>query len=321
LQRFTSEDPIGFASGDYNLYGYVGNNPINFTDPLGLCKDECPGGRPKSFFDCFLNCLSDYDPLNLILGNLAGTLGGYLLTTTRIGGGYTIGTNIFRTFLSPVNAALAGSAARTVLGAGSGVLTAIYAAIAAQCAAECLNERPVWSLTRETMVKDTPSRNLKLAITVLGVLLIFFVGFNYAFLHLQSYLEEYFSKRTIQIFLLSLVVGLGLLACYQSFARLRKMAQLPGEQHKPLNRALRSVVLFLLLVIINLFLIQNFSVQTTLAIDACLLLLGIVSLVRFFPEYVRSYKRRSLFELRQELRGLRREEKERSARGKKKETG
>jgi RHS repeat-associated protein len=36
LQRFISEDPIGFAGGDSNLYGYVSNDPVNGTDPSGL---------------------------------------------------------------------------------------------------------------------------------------------------------------------------------------------------------------------------------------------------------------------------------------------
>jgi len=36
LQRFISEDPAGFAAGDLNLYAYVGDNPIDWRDPLGL---------------------------------------------------------------------------------------------------------------------------------------------------------------------------------------------------------------------------------------------------------------------------------------------
>lgn len=36
LQRFISEDPIGFSGGDINLYGYVANSPTNFIDPRGL---------------------------------------------------------------------------------------------------------------------------------------------------------------------------------------------------------------------------------------------------------------------------------------------
>jgi RHS repeat-associated protein len=34
--RFTQEDPIGLAGG-MNLYGFAGGDPVNFSDPLGLC--------------------------------------------------------------------------------------------------------------------------------------------------------------------------------------------------------------------------------------------------------------------------------------------
>ena len=34
--RWTAKDPIGFAGGDTNLYGYVVNDPVNFVDPWGL---------------------------------------------------------------------------------------------------------------------------------------------------------------------------------------------------------------------------------------------------------------------------------------------
>jgi RHS repeat-associated protein len=36
LGRFVAEDPIEFAEGDVNLYGFVTNNPLAFVDPLGL---------------------------------------------------------------------------------------------------------------------------------------------------------------------------------------------------------------------------------------------------------------------------------------------
>jgi RHS repeat-associated protein len=47
LQRFISEDPIGFEGGTVNLYEYVQNTPINLTDPLGLasCIGGCHPGR------------------------------------------------------------------------------------------------------------------------------------------------------------------------------------------------------------------------------------------------------------------------------------
>ncbi len=44
LHRFLSEDPIGPAGGDANLYRYVRNSPTNFIDPSGL---HC--GNPVSW--------------------------------------------------------------------------------------------------------------------------------------------------------------------------------------------------------------------------------------------------------------------------------
>jgi len=39
LSRFISEDPIGLAGHQVNLYSYVFNNPTNFTDATGLVID------------------------------------------------------------------------------------------------------------------------------------------------------------------------------------------------------------------------------------------------------------------------------------------
>jgi RHS repeat-associated protein len=44
--RFTQEDPIGLAGG-LNLYGFANGDPINFSDPFGLCV------FPRSSESCF----------------------------------------------------------------------------------------------------------------------------------------------------------------------------------------------------------------------------------------------------------------------------
>jgi len=40
--RWLSEDPVGFAGGDGNLYRYVGNGPSGRFDPVGLREPEDP---------------------------------------------------------------------------------------------------------------------------------------------------------------------------------------------------------------------------------------------------------------------------------------
>jgi RHS repeat-associated protein len=40
LGRFMSEDPLGFAAGDINLFRYTGNDPVNRTDPTGLVTSD-----------------------------------------------------------------------------------------------------------------------------------------------------------------------------------------------------------------------------------------------------------------------------------------
>jgi RHS repeat-associated protein len=50
--RFINEDPIGFAGGEVGFYVYVGNDPIDLTDPFGL--------RPLT--DCEKKKLAPYIP-------------------------------------------------------------------------------------------------------------------------------------------------------------------------------------------------------------------------------------------------------------------
>jgi len=45
--RWTAKDPIGFAGGDTDLYGYCVNDPVNWADPKGLIiLPENPHGLP-----------------------------------------------------------------------------------------------------------------------------------------------------------------------------------------------------------------------------------------------------------------------------------
>ena len=43
LGRFLQQDPIRFDAGDFNLYRYCGNDPIDRSDPDGLAWDPDSG--------------------------------------------------------------------------------------------------------------------------------------------------------------------------------------------------------------------------------------------------------------------------------------
>lgn len=56
--RFVSEDPIRFFAG-VNFYGYVGNMPALYTDPLGLAKfPPIPTVPPPYPGDPLTNCMA-----------------------------------------------------------------------------------------------------------------------------------------------------------------------------------------------------------------------------------------------------------------------
>ncbi len=125
LQRFIVEDPIGFGGGDWNLYAYVGNNPIRFNDPSGTEKcSDAVSMFGSNFWD------------NLVMTNAA------LFSTPaqliKFGAGVAVGTGkIFADAMGTVNPWAAVTAtARGVRGFGAtavrtGSISAAAAALGA----------------------------------------------------------------------------------------------------------------------------------------------------------------------------------------------
>ncbi|MEK6725852.1 MAG: RHS repeat-associated core domain-containing protein [Deltaproteobacteria bacterium] len=103
--KWTAKDPIGFAGGDMSLYGYVGNNPVNWIDPSGLFGITGPG---------FTNVMPDnpYTPPSNYTGPLPSNLNGMTPSggnaipgqfgTVGINGGVTVGQAAWKGVIAPV---------------------------------------------------------------------------------------------------------------------------------------------------------------------------------------------------------------------------
>jgi hypothetical protein len=99
LQRFISEDPIGLKGGDANFYAYVGNDPVQLTDPLGLSTGQVgitvaytfPWGGSGQFFAGF--AFDNHGGFGTYWGGGAG-LGGGTKVTGGAGYDYSNGSSI-----------------------------------------------------------------------------------------------------------------------------------------------------------------------------------------------------------------------------------
>ena len=78
-RQFTQEDPIGLAGG-LNLYGFANGDPVNFSDPFGLCPE---GLSNKNLFLC-----NWIEAGLVVLGaDIGGTIGGGSGLTLAIASG------------------------------------------------------------------------------------------------------------------------------------------------------------------------------------------------------------------------------------------
>jgi RHS repeat-associated protein len=87
LGRFLQTDPIRFAAGDVNLYRYVANNPVNWSDSTGHAIDTFVdlGLILNDLYNIFTDPCNKYDHLVSLSLNSAGL---FLPFATGLGATY-----------------------------------------------------------------------------------------------------------------------------------------------------------------------------------------------------------------------------------------
>jgi RHS repeat-associated protein len=100
--RWTSKDPFRLTRGDFNLYGYVGSDPVNWRDVYGF-QESSPQGDGGPWWGTWLEYSAISLPFTAVVA-LGGAVAGQALLPFLPGGGALIG------------AALATAAAETMLG-------------------------------------------------------------------------------------------------------------------------------------------------------------------------------------------------------------
>jgi hypothetical protein len=80
VMRFLNADPIGFAGG-MNWYSFVGNNPLGFVDPWGLCesRSNSVGTYAKATFGPFLDGVDNIFYGTLYASFKAGQIGKWVM--------------------------------------------------------------------------------------------------------------------------------------------------------------------------------------------------------------------------------------------------
>jgi len=92
-RRFTQEDPIGLAGG-VNLYGFADGDPVNFSDPFGLCP---PCGPWQIWGGPIRGALKDLArPIKGVVGtvNIARGVAGVASGVTVATGGSVTGVGV-----------------------------------------------------------------------------------------------------------------------------------------------------------------------------------------------------------------------------------